>query len=115
MTDNKPLNQPVWTIESTHPDLLEPFKSAMRQIKDPELGFDIIQLGLLRDVSIEDDSVRITMLLTTPFCPYGPALIDTTRAKAEEFFKMPVFISLGMEMWDFSMMEEGSMPDWGLY
>jgi hypothetical protein len=55
------------------------------------------------------------MILTTPFCPYGPALIDITRKKAEEALGKPTLISLGMDVWDFSMMEEGLGDDWGLY
>ena len=46
---------------------------------DPEIGMSIIQLGLVRDVSIENDIAHMQMLLTTPFCPYGPALIEMTR------------------------------------
>jgi hypothetical protein len=38
-----------------------------------------------------------------------------TRQKAETFFKRPTTIEMGMEMWDFSMMEEGAGADWGLY
>ena len=45
----------------------------------------------------------------------GPAMIETTRQKAEETLNMPANIDLGMDMWDFSMMEEGLADDWGLY
>jgi hypothetical protein len=38
-----------------------------------------------------------------------------TRQKAEKFLKLPTTIELGMEMWDFSMMEEGAAADWGMY
>jgi hypothetical protein len=38
-----------------------------------------------------------------------------TRQKAEAVLERPAFIDLSMDMWDFSMMEEGAMPDWGLY
>ncbi len=115
MTENPPANQPVWQAESTHPDLIEPFKEAMRTIVDPEIGLNIIQLGLIRDLAIEDNSAVLTMILTTPFCPYGPAMIEMTRQKAEKALNRPVRVELGMEMWDFSMMEEGVGLDWGLY
>ncbi|HVN54887.1 MAG TPA: iron-sulfur cluster assembly protein [Anaerolineaceae bacterium] len=115
MTEEKP-NQPIWEIESTNPELVDPVKEAMREIVDPEIGLNIIQLGLIRDVKLHEDDAQITMILTTPFCPYGPALLDTTRQKAEEVLKKPTFINIGMEMWDFSMMEEGAAgADWGLY
>ena len=65
--------------------------------------------------NVEEDSAIVHMILTTPFCPYGPALLEVTREKAEEALGRTTSIDLGMEMWDFSMMEEGSGADWGLY
>ena len=55
------------------------------------------------------------MILTTPFCPYGPALIEMARQKAESAVERPAFIDFSMEVWDFSMMEEGLGADWGIY
>lgn len=108
-------NRPAWQIDSTNPELVEPLSDAMREIVDPEIGLNIIQLGLIRDVRLEDGSAIVKMILTTPFCPYGPAMLENTRQKAEEALKVPTHIDLGMEMWDFSMMEEGLGADWGLY
>ncbi len=115
MTDEKPRNRPTWQAESTHPDLIEPMIKAMKEIVDPEIGLDIIQLGLIRDLVINPDNAVLTMILTTPFCPYGPAMLETTRQKAEEALKRPVRIAFGDEIWDFSMMEEGAGAEWGLY
>ncbi len=105
----------IWQVESTHPDLVEPLKEKLRQVVDPELGLNIIELGLVRDVMVEEDQAIMTMILTTPFCPYGPALLETSRQKAQEALQRPTYINMGMEMWDFSMMEEGLGSDWGLY
>jgi metal-sulfur cluster biosynthetic enzyme len=105
----------VWAAENTHPELIEPFKEAMREVVDPEIGLNIIELGLIRNLNIEDDFSLITMILTTPFCPYGPAMLEMTRKKAEDFLQRPTKIEMGMEMWDFSMMEEGAGGDWGMY
>ena len=88
---------------------------ALRQVIDPEIGMNIIQLGLIRDVEIENGIGHIKMILTTPFCPYGPAMIEMTKAKAVEGLNMPVNIEMGMDMWDFSMMEDPSALDWGMY
>jgi metal-sulfur cluster biosynthetic enzyme len=64
---------------------------------------------------IEKDKANISMIMTTPFCPYAPALLEMTRKKAEETIQMPTTIEMGMEMWDPSMMEEGTGADWGLF
>lgn len=107
--------KPFWNAELTHPNLLEGLKDAMKEVVDPEIGLNIIELGLVRNVTIKEDSALITMILTTPFCPYGPALLEMCRKKAEEFLEKPTHIEMGLEMWDFSMMEEGAGGDWGLY
>jgi metal-sulfur cluster biosynthetic enzyme len=108
-------NKVVWQMESTNPEALEPFLETMRQVVDPEIGLNIIELGLIRDVEVTPEQVKVNMILTTPFCPYGPAMLEVTRQKAESFFKIPTTIEMGMEMWDFSMMEEGAGADWGIY
>jgi metal-sulfur cluster biosynthetic enzyme len=105
----------VWKAESTHPLLIEPFRQALRQVVDPEIGMSVIELGLIRDLVIEDGLATVTMIMTTPFCPYIPALLEMTRKKAEEALGMPTKVALGMDAWDFSMMEEGAGADWGLY
>ena len=56
-----------------------------------------------------------TCLLTTPFCPYGPAMLEMIKQKAEEGLGMPVTIELGIEPWDFSLMEDPNALDWGMY
>lgn len=114
--ENQPvnLNRPAWKIDTSHPDLVETVTDAFREVVDPEIGLNIVQLGLIRDVTISDDSALVKMILTTPFCPYGPAMLETTRQKAEAALNMPTHIDLGMDVWDFSMMEEG-LGDWGLY
>lgn len=104
-----------WQIETTDPDLVESVRESLRQVVDPEIGLNIIELGLIRDVVAEEDKANVTMILTTPFCPYGPALLEMARTKAEEALGRPTTIEMGMEMWDLSYMEEGVGADWGLY
>jgi metal-sulfur cluster biosynthetic enzyme len=108
-------NRPVWEVESTDPELAERTKKSLEQVIDPEIGLSIIQLGLVRDVKVKPEAAVVRMILTTPYCPYGPAMIETTRQKAMEALNRPVSVDLGMEMWDFSMMEEDSAPDWLMY
>ena len=117
-TETKPnteIKQIEWTLHSTHPERVEKVRAALSEVIDPEIGLNIIQLGLVRNVEIENDMGRVKMILTTPFCPYGPAMIEMTKAKAMEGLDMPVNIEMGMDMWDFSLMEDPSAMDWGMY
>jgi metal-sulfur cluster biosynthetic enzyme len=114
-TGEERVSKVVWQAESTHPELMDVFRDAMREIVDPEIGLNVIELGLIRDLKIEDDFALVKMILTTPFCPYGPAMLESTRQKAEKTLLRPTRIEMGVEMWDFSMMEEGVGGDWGIY
>jgi metal-sulfur cluster biosynthetic enzyme len=105
----------VWQADSTHPELTDTLRESLREVIDPEIGLNIIELGLVRNMEIDDTQAKLTMILTTPFCPYGPAMLDMTRKKAEESLGRPTTIEMGVEMWDFSMMEEGAGADWGMY
>jgi metal-sulfur cluster biosynthetic enzyme len=114
MTEETP-NQIKWTIHETHPEIVEQARAKLSEVIDPEIGMSIIQLGLVRNIEIENGIGRLKMILTTPFCPYGPAMIEMTKAKAMEGLNMPVTVEMSMEMWDFSMMEDPSALDWGMY
>lgn len=116
MTDEQaPRNRPAWGCEQTHPQLASQIQEKLREVVDPEIGMDMIQLGLVRNLVIGEKKAHIVMILTTPFCPYGPSLIENVRAKTEEVVNLPTTIELGDEMWDYNMMEEGSEPEWGMW
>ena len=115
MAEEKPDRKKTWDSEKEHPEMSKIIKEALREVKDPELGRDIIQLGLIRNVEISDQKINITMILTTPYCPYGPMMMEAARKKAEKTAEMPAEIVYGTEAWDPTMMEEGSDFDWGLF
>ena len=95
--------------------LEEQVKTALRNVYDPELGMSVIELGLIRKLDFQPDLTEITMLLTTPFCPYGPAMLEQVRRATEKATNKPARVTMAMEMWDPSMMEGGAPQEWGLF
>jgi metal-sulfur cluster biosynthetic enzyme len=96
-------------------DLENKVREALREVYDPELGMSVIELGLIRKFDWTPDNVDVTMILTTPFCPYGPALIEQIRQKVQEVTGRVARITMGLEMWDPTMMEDQAAANWGLY
>ena len=48
----------------------------LRNVIDPELGVNIVDLGLIHDLRIDDDKVTVVMTLTTPGCPLAGFIED---------------------------------------
>lgn len=99
-----------WTPEQEH------IREALRVVIDPEIGIDVVTLGLIRDVLFHADETEVQMIMTTPFCPYAGTLIrqvqDVTAHAAGGEARVTL---LDEPMWDPSMMEGGDiMGDWGL-
>jgi metal-sulfur cluster biosynthetic enzyme len=54
---------------------------ALREVIDPELGLDFVELGLIYEVTVDGGSVQVTYTLTSPGCPIGPQVSE----QIEEF------------------------------
>lgn len=53
---------------------------ALKAVEDPEIGINIVDLGLVYGAEVQDGVVNITMTLTSPFCPAGPYITAQVEA-----------------------------------
>lgn len=67
----------AWLSGGADPDLL---RDLLREVIDPELGINIVDLGLVYDARVEDGVATVRMTMTTPACPLGPYLDDAVHA-----------------------------------
>ena len=89
-------------------------RAALRGVVDPELGLDVIALGLIRAIDVRSDVVDISMIFTTPFCPYGGILLQQVKDRAAQVAAREVTVSLLEDTWSPDMMEGGDWSEWGL-
>ena len=79
-SDATPAPAPTFDA-SEPPPTVDQVKMALRRVKDPDLNLNIIDLGLVYDIAVEDRSVKVDMSLTSPACPSGPQIMgDAERA-----------------------------------
>lgn len=66
--------EPVAAAESSGltPDSV---RIALRRVKDPDLNLNIVDLGLIYDISVDGTDVKVDMSLTSPGCPSGPEIM----------------------------------------
>ncbi len=71
--------------ETAPPPSPETVRKALRQVKDPELGLNVMDIGLIYDVQVgENGAVEVTMTLTSPGCPSGEEIMQNVKSVAEE-------------------------------
>ncbi|MDA8331818.1 MAG: metal-sulfur cluster assembly factor [Candidatus Dormibacteraeota bacterium] len=77
----------------------EDVEDALREVIDPELGLDIVSLGLIYGVDVkEDGDTNVRMTLTSPYCPLGP-MIESQVHSATQF--LPGIKDVTVELvWD---------------
>jgi metal-sulfur cluster biosynthetic enzyme len=58
-------------------------KRALRRVKDPELNLDLMVLGLVYDIDIQETHVKARISLTSPFCPVAGSILDEAKLAIE--------------------------------
>ena len=73
---------------------------ALRNVVDPEIGMNVVELALIKQVLLGDNETEIKMILTTPFCPYAGSMIAQVQEQVESVVDHPVKVTLLAERWD---------------
>jgi len=73
---------------------------ALRAVVDPEIGMNVVELALIKQILLGRDETEIKMILTTPFCPYAGSMIAQVKEQVESVVDHPVKVTLLAERWD---------------
>jgi len=73
---------------------------ALRAVVDPEIGMNVVELALIKQIILGTDETEIKMILTTPFCPYAGSMIQQIKEQVESVVEHDVKVTLLAERWD---------------
>jgi len=80
----KEANEMAETQQTEQAPTIEQIREKLREVVDPEIMLNIIDLGLVYDIQYDNGDVLITMTLTSPGCPLGPIIRGEAYAKLKE-------------------------------
>ena len=99
----------------------ESILAAMRQVRDPELMVNVVDLGLVYGIGLDEadgkSNIQIIMTMTTPACPFGPQLIQEVKdlvGSLEGVGKVEVQITLSPP-WTPDRMTEEARDELGMF
>ncbi len=84
-------------------------RSALETVMDPEIGLSVIDLGLIREIHLLEGRTLVRMMLTTPFCPYAPQMMEDVKGATMSAVPQPCEVEILPDAWSPDM-----MPDPGL-
>ncbi len=86
-------------------------RAALETVLDPEISLSVIDLGLIREIQFLQDPPRthVRMMLTTPFCPYAPQLVEDVKQAVTSVLPQECEVEILADAWSPDL-----MPDPGL-
>ncbi len=84
-------------------------RAALESVMDPEINLSVIDLGLIREIHLLPNQTLVRMMLTTPFCPYAPQLIEEVKTATMGVVPQPCDVEIMPDAWSPDL-----MPDPGL-
>ncbi|MCC7353453.1 MAG: metal-sulfur cluster assembly factor [Anaerolineae bacterium] len=93
-------------------------REVLKNVRDPEIGLDVINLGLVYDISINNKALNVDMTLTTPACPVGPQMIGEAQMLLHERFPDLDEVNINLvwsPFWNPSMMSDEAKEELGIF
>ena len=89
----------------------------IKQVIDPDVGLNIVDMGLIYGVDINDDIVDITMTLTSPGCPAAPQLLNGSQTVVQQLDGVEEvnINAVWTPPWDPEMMSEEAKDELGIF
>ncbi len=75
----------------------EKIKEVLLTVEDPELGINIVDLGLVYEININGKEVHIIMTLTTPACPLAGEIVNDVQEKVKKLGALDVQVHFVFE------------------
>lgn len=107
--------QPQAQAQATTEEMVR--ETIREEVYDPELGLNIVDLGLVYDITMMPGKADITMTLTSPGCPVGPELITNIRralARFDDLEEVDLHLVFSPP-WHPSMMSEEAKDELGYF
>ena len=60
--------------------------NALRVVMDPEIGVNVVDLGLVYNVEVQDNCIYVALTMTTPTCPLGEMILDDAYVALRQAF-----------------------------
>jgi len=77
---------------------------ALKRVIDPHIGINVVDLGMIREILVEEGEVEVRMVLTAPGCPLADFLVEQVRSAAEGVE--------GVEKATVTLLDEPWRPEW---
>ena len=107
-TDPQPAAPPATGAQTAAPAVVDAqaratelaIMDALRAVVDPEIGLNVVELALIRQIILGPQQTEVKMILTTPFCPYAGSMIQQIKEQVETVVENEVKVTLLAERWD---------------
>ncbi len=87
-------------------------------VRDPELMINVVDLGLVYDITVEDKAATIAMTLTSPGCPVGPMILGDAQRYVHQAFPELEEVNIDLvwtPFWNPNMMSEEAREELGIF